>query len=158
MKTIISLLILIALSLQANENKQESLKLKEKNDKVLVLGSLMWQDEPYTYFEMLARHEKRNYEKVQTWRGAIRYCKTLSLAGYSDWRLPSKSEMLSIVDKSRRPTIKQEFKNVLATFYWSSTPHEKLSSDAWFVRFGNGITNSTYKIRSHYVRCIRDVE
>jgi len=113
MKIIISLLIVTVLYLQANENKQQNLKVIETDDKVLVLGSFMWQDEPYTYFERQARYDGKNYEKARTWESAIGYCKQLSLAGYSDWRLPSKSELASIVDKSRQPAIKEEFKNIL---------------------------------------------
>ena len=158
MKIIISLLIVTVLYLQANENKQQNLKVIETDDKVLVLGSFMWQDEPYTYFERQARYDGKNYEKARTWKSAIGYCKKLSLAGYSDWRLPSKSELASIVDKSRKPAIKEEFKNVLATFYWSSTPHESLNEDAWLIRYNNGIISHTYKSRSHFVRCIRDIQ
>ena len=157
MKIIISLLIVAVLYIQANENKQQNLKLKETDDKVLVLGSFMWQDEPYTFFERQARYDGKNYEKARTWESAIEYCKKLSLAGYSDWRLPSKSELESIVDKSRKPAIKEEFKNLLPTFYWSSVTHESLSNEAWFVRYNNGISSHTYKSRSHFVRCVREI-
>ena len=157
MKIIISLLVAV-LSLQANGDRKLDFKVNETKNNVVILGSFMWQDEPYTYFEKQARYDKRNYEKVQTWKSAIRYCQKLSLAGYSDWRLPSRSEITSIVDKSRKPTIKKEFKNALATFYWTSTAHESLDSDAWFVQFSNGIANNTYKSRTHYVRCIREIQ
>lgn len=35
-----------------------------------------------------------------TWGKAIKYCQTLSLAGYSDWRLPSIGELGNIYDGS----------------------------------------------------------
>ena len=117
----------------------------------------MWQDEPYTYFERQARYDGKNYEKARTWKSAIGYCEKLSLAGYSDWRLPSRSELSTIVDKSRKPAIKKEFKNFLTTFYWSSTPHESIDREAWFVRYNNGVASHTYKSRSHFVRCVREI-
>lgn len=158
MKIIISLLILAVLYLQGDENTQQNLNLKETDDKVLVIDSFMWQDEPYTYFERQARYDGKNYEKARTWESAIGYCEKLSLAGYSDWRLPSRSELATIVDKSRKPAIKKEFKNFLATFYWSSTPHDRNNEEAWFIRYNNGIASHTYKSRSHFVRCIRDIQ
>jgi len=145
MKVIISVFILVVLSLQAEDNN------------VRVLGSLMWQDEPYTYFEKQARYDQKNYSKVRTWESASSYCKKLTLAGHSDWKLPNKSEIKSIVDKSRRPAIKKEFKNVVALLYWTSIPHESISDDAYVVSFSRGIVTHTYKSRNHYVRCVREI-
>lgn len=35
-----------------------------------------------------------------SWRNAVKYCQNLSLAGYSDWRLPSIDELQNIYDGS----------------------------------------------------------
>ena len=35
-----------------------------------------------------------------SWKGAVSYCRTLRLAGYSDWRLASLSELEAIYDKT----------------------------------------------------------
>ena len=45
--------------------------------------SLVWQKESVSDFE---------------WGEAITYCKDLTIEGYSDWRLPTKKELVSIVD------------------------------------------------------------
>jgi hypothetical protein len=35
-----------------------------------------------------------------SWKGAVRYCRDLRLAGYSDWRLATLSELEGIYDKN----------------------------------------------------------
>ncbi len=38
--------------------------------------------------------------KDVSWKGAVRYCRDLRLAGYSDWRLATLSELEGIYDKN----------------------------------------------------------
>jgi len=129
---------------------------KQKNLKdIVVLNGLMWQDEKYTQKEKKAYYSNDNYRKSQDWKGAIRYCKNLRLGGYSDWYLPSKKELLSIVDKSRKPTIKREFKNTFSSSFWSSSPSVSFSSNAWRVRFKSGYLDTYGKANNLYVRCAR---
>ena len=35
------------------------------------------------------------------WELALAHCETLSFAGYSDWRLPSRNELQSLIDDTR---------------------------------------------------------
>ena len=35
---------------------------------------------------------------IETWDNAVAHCQSLTLAGHSDWRLPSRIELVSIVD------------------------------------------------------------
>ena len=42
----------------------------------------------------------RDNGKDVTWGNALKYCRNLSLAGYSDWRLPSIDELQGIYDDS----------------------------------------------------------
>ena len=117
-----------------------------ERQKTVTLNGLMWQDD-------------ENAKSVgKTWNGAIEYCKNLSLVGYKDWRLPTIEELMSIVDKSRYPTIKKEFKNSSSSYYWSSTTYMSYKSYAWVVYFGNGDVYNNYKDSTYYVRCVRDGE
>ncbi|MBR4531387.1 DUF1566 domain-containing protein [bacterium] len=38
---------------------------------------------------------------VNNWKSALAYCQNLDYAGYSDWRLPNKNELVTIVDYSK---------------------------------------------------------
>ena len=38
---------------------------------------------------------------VNSWKDALAYCQNLEYAGYSDWRLPNKNELVTIVDYSK---------------------------------------------------------
>ncbi len=93
------------------------------------------------------------------WEAAIDYCEdTLALGGYTDWRLPNRNELLSIVDYTRHsPTINSlVFDNISLSGYWTSTSHTRYTNYGWTVRFDNGISGySNDKGREYYVRCVR---
>jgi len=104
---------------------------------------LMWQDD----------EDAKSVER--DWQGAIDYCKSLTLAGFSDWRLPSYEELNTIVDNSRKPAIKAGFQNVATSYYWSSTTDAGNTSYAWFISFYYGNGSSYGKAGNYYVRCVR---
>lgn len=91
-----------------------------------------------------------------TWDSALSYCENLSLAGNTDWRLPNRKELQSLVDYERyNPALDATyFPGVNSSYYWSSTTNASDSGDAWEVSFYNG--NSDYfKTTLNYVRCVR---
>ena len=92
-----------------------------------------------------------------SWKQAITYCENLTLAGYSDWRLPNRNELQSIVDYSRyNPSIDTTyFPGTVAYYYWSSTTPADYTSYAWFVNFYNGSVYIYYKFGGFYVRAVR---
>lgn len=93
-----------------------------------------------------------------TWQGAIDYCDALTLGGASNWRLPSRRELMSIADYGRyNPSINPVFTGTtLSSEYWSSTPYAYDPEDAWMVYFFDGwVYNNLYKPYSSNVRCVR---
>ena len=119
---------------------------------------LMWQDnEPYTLKEEKAYNDDKNFKKVRSWKYSKKYCKDLSLGGYKNWRLPTRLELLSIVDNGRHsPAISSKFKNIALGYYWSSSFYTPCKNDAWYVDFIFGYTNYHNKSDSNYVRCVRN--
>jgi uncharacterized protein YjdB len=79
---------------------------------------------------------------------AARLCDELVLNGYSDWHLPSRTELQKIYIN----------KEVIGNFsdiglYWSSS--EFTGIYAWSVAFFNGSTNYNEKNSTYYVRAVR---
>ena len=104
---------------------------------------LMWQQE--------------DDDTERTWDEACSYCDDLTLAGYSDWRLPSKKELMSIVNYGTYNSSIDTtyFSGTDALFYWSSTTTAGPPSYAWGVEFYWGLVDNRYNSSSYYVRCVR---
>jgi hypothetical protein len=93
-----------------------------------------------------------------TWSQAVAFCPTLKLAGHSDWRLPSRIELVSIVDfgVSSGATINATyFPSTPTSSFWSSSPLAGSSSFAWLVVFVVGYTDYAGVSSNSYVRCVR---
>lgn len=89
------------------------------------------------------------------WQKAIDHCDTLIFAGHSDWRLPTKFELHSIVDHSRsNPAINPIFL-CPPSHFWSATTNEYDTGGAWFVDFYNGYDGRAPKFFFKKVRCVR---
>ena len=87
------------------------------------------------------------------WSEALSYCDGLTLAGHSDWRLPSMSEFKSLIDPRRvNPALPpgNPFMNVQSTLYWSSTTYGSTPGLAWSVSMGSGNVLVDYKDFSLY--------
>ena len=91
-----------------------------------------------------------------TWAEAQAYCAGLTLDG-SGWRLPSLTELQSIVDTTvtSPPRINYDaFPNTPVDWFWASW-NAGSSGNMWGVNFGNGLSDFNGVGLDHRVRCVR---
>jgi len=79
------------------------------------------------------------------------------LAGYTDWRLPSRVELESIVENCREaPAINENiFPNTPWAGFWTSSLDTEEEDHAWFVGFYYGLTFEYSRDSSYRVRPVR---
>ncbi len=89
--------------------------------------------------------------------GFVQAVNALGLCGVDDWRLPTRKELLSIVDNSRfEPAIDTNlFPQALSARYWTSSPYADQEGSAWHVYFQYGEVYPDSKSQSHHVRLVR---
>lgn len=118
---------------------------------------LMWQEQDngntYNWYKASGTYDATYNPSSES------VCGSLTLGGFSDWRLPTKKELITIVDYGipyPGPTIKTTyFPNTKSSNYWSSTTYAYYPDYAWGVGFYNGSVYYGYKDYYLYVRCVR---
>ncbi len=106
---------------------------------------LMWaqQEEPGTYGYAAAAAE----------------CKSSRRAGFSDWRLPSSNELMSLVDYSRSVTPVFDpdvfgYHGASNAATWSNTPFAQQAGQAWQLYGSGGVYPQDVSVAGQ-VRCVR---
>jgi hypothetical protein len=104
---------------------------------------------------------------LQTWDEASATCETLTLGGRTDWRLPTRIELLTLIDFGKDvPAIDQAIFPGTAVLtpadaappeyrYWSTTAHPTQFLLRFLVGFDSGQAKWTAKDEKHAVRCVR---
>ncbi|MBK1646912.1 hypothetical protein CKO25_20250 [Thiocapsa imhoffii] len=106
-----------------------------------------------------------------TWDDAMRQARGLSFSAWTDWRVPTKDELLTLVYCSsgqpkwkghgcdgdyERPTIDQvAFPNTPDSWFWSSSPGADGSVSAWIANFYDGSGGNGHKSSTVCVRLVR---
>ena len=93
-----------------------------------------------------------------SYAAAQTYCKNLNLGTYTDWRVPTKIEVESLLDctPSIAPYVNQAaFPGTPAAEFWSASTYVG-TTNQWTTDFSNCWTsNSRAPTESHAVRCVR---
>ncbi len=85
------------------------------------------------------------------WESVNAMCDNSTLGGYTDWRLPTKDELMKLY------TNRNEIKGFSNESYWSSTPYSAYG-DYYCVSFYNGTLSSGYKSVNKSARCVRSLK
>jgi hypothetical protein len=114
---------------------------------------LMWQMTPdavnYNWYEATGTYDATDNSTTTD------VCGDLTLGGYTDWRLPEKRELLSIVDYgTENPAIDTSYFPDTSTYdYWANTAYS--TTDAWNVQFADGAVTTASKTTGKHVQCVR---
>ncbi len=89
----------------------------------------------------------------------IERCKQSRLLGYDDWRLPTRAELVRLIDDSRHdPAIDPAiFPRVKPRWHWTSTPCAWSSASAWGVDFDNGSVYGYHRSGGGFALAVRRV-
>ena len=107
--------------------------------------------------------QKGSVSGITTLKDALSYCESLDYAGYTDWRLPNRNELMSLVDYSKAGTgMVSSFPGMEAEEFMVSTVAirypEGITIDLWSVFMDTGRISSTFNYYgdgSYSVRCVR---
>jgi len=85
-------------------------------------------------------HPNRQGSYFDDWNALVNHANNTNLCGFSDWRVPEREELRSIVNyNGSSPSIDTDyFPNTVTTTYWSSSAFPTNSSSAWSLTFGVG--------------------
>ena len=110
------------------------------------ITGLMWQRRPPT--------------TLLPWTKAQQACADLSLAGHGDWRLPSRIELVSLLDTRRtQPSIDVEaFPGTPSDWFWTSSRAADDPNQAWYVYFYFGYPKTDEVTNAFSVRCVRTAQ
>lgn len=78
---------------------------------------------------------------LSTWSAALTNARLNRLGGFSNWRLPNKKELASLIEYScTKPAINSRiFPNTPSGYFWTSTPVNYADSfSVWYVNFTAG--------------------
>jgi len=98
--------------------------------------------------------DDREHEE-NIWKMAVGYCKQLHIKNSSEWRLPTKEEL---VELSKSKILKNKFNFLQEGIYWSGEIDKNENLNAITVFIGNGFISSSDKCDKNFVMCVREIK
>ncbi len=98
-----------------------------------------------------------DFVKNVNWNEAHAYCEKLDHGDADDWRLPTKYDLMGLIDEPGNFPV-TEFPKMPEKVFWSDTPKEDSEKHAFYVDFYNGFIDFDYKGNRYYARCVRGEE
>jgi formylglycine-generating enzyme required for sulfatase activity len=116
-------------------------------------------------WQRVSKKEWNDNKNYITWYEAKEYCKELTLGGYEVWRLPTITELRSIVDRGRdNPALdpifyesnsNNSFNKLNSNYFWTDTPRTPGISNVWGIDFKDGSEYWRRKEDQYAVKCVR---
>ena len=100
---------------------------------------------------------KTTVAKRCDWKAAKAACEAVTLGGFTDWRMPTIRELLTLVDYERHsPAIDTSVFECESAWYWASTPYAPAPAEyAWGVSFSFGYAGCNGRDGYGFVRAVR---
>lgn len=97
-------------------------------------------------------------KRLFSWKLALKEAQENRLNDFSDWRLPNKNELSSIVERAcSGPAINEEvFPGTNSAEFWTSTPGRREGGYAWRVNFKTGDLINIYMDTELGIRLVRN--
>ncbi len=109
--------------------------------------SLLWHDAP------ISKNALATYKEAQN------YCKYLEVKNYKDFRLPTLSELQTLINyKNYKPAILDGFNYVESTTYWTSTVFADASDERWTIDFEKGSRSVKATYYDRHFRCVQTLK
>jgi hypothetical protein len=99
-----------------------------------------------------APHLLAGNSSYMNWNSAVDFCNSLVYADHSDWRLPSRKELMSLVDCGRYYSALPAGHPFVGVqdIYWSGTSRASYTLSAWFVSMNHGVVGVSIKSSTDY--------
>jgi len=153
------------------ENKQ--LRDKEQNAKQRGGQNRVYITDDYPNFKKLENNlifQNQPSTKQYRWEEAITHCKKLNLNDYTSWRLPTRSELKSLIESNiytfdtqknwkkwfNHTAQSQKSNSYQKGIFWTSTEYNHNNKGAWFIDFSKRYEDWISKDSLHTVMCVRD--
>jgi hypothetical protein len=96
-------------------------------------------------------------DRAFTWSAAGALCEQLRYANFEDWRLPTRIELVSLLDLSRtNPALElAAFPSGSSQWFWTASPDATDAARAWYVYFYFGYPDVDDRSVENRVRCVR---
>jgi hypothetical protein len=93
-----------------------------------------------------------------TWEMALKSASTDTKYNYTDWRVPNKNELASLVESACYfPAINEGIFPVTPNaIFWTASPTSSFTNFTWTVSFDYGVVGPSLKENSNYVRLVRN--
>lgn len=95
-------------------------------------------------------------EARSNWNTAKTNCSNSTKEGMSDWRLPTRDELVTMYNNKSSLQTVSGFRVFASDNYWSSTVDSSGKYRYWMVDLDDGTSGTNGDSISHYVRCVRN--